>query len=101
MWFVCLTTSKRHDGTLRNRRNWLPFIPALTREGELPDQTNIEALASLCFTVLAGLTIRVLDGASAALLLRSIELFVNTLGFTPRIPRSSAGERKSLRKEAT
>jgi AcrR family transcriptional regulator len=50
-------------------------------EGELPKSTNCETLANLCLTVLTGLTFRVLDGAPPGLLFRSIELFVNALGF--------------------
>jgi AcrR family transcriptional regulator len=53
-------------------------------EGELPEQTNCEVLANLCLTLLSGLTFRVLDGAPPALLFRSLELFVNALGFAPR-----------------
>jgi AcrR family transcriptional regulator len=53
-------------------------------EKELPKSTNCEALANLCFTVLSGLPFRVLDGAPPGLLFRSIELFVNALGFAPR-----------------
>jgi hypothetical protein len=52
-------------------------------EGELPEDTNCEALASLCFTLLSGLTLRVLDGAPLGLLLRSLDLFVSLLGFAP------------------
>jgi len=53
-------------------------------EGELPEDTNCEALANLCLAVLGGLNLRVLDGAPAMLLFRSIEIFVNALGFTQR-----------------
>jgi hypothetical protein len=53
-------------------------------EGELPEDTNCEVLANLCLTLLSGLTFRVLDGAPPNLLFRSLELFVNTLGFAPR-----------------
>ena len=51
-------------------------------DGELPEDTNCEALANLCLAVLGGLNLRVLDGAPAVLLFRSIEIFVNALGFT-------------------
>jgi AcrR family transcriptional regulator len=54
------------------------------REGELPEDTNCEALANLCLTLLSGLTFRVLDGAPPSLLFRSIELFVKGLGFGVR-----------------
>jgi AcrR family transcriptional regulator len=57
-------------------------------EGELPKGTNCEALASLCFTVLSGFTVRISDGAPAGVLFKSIELFVNRLGFRPRRIRS-------------
>lgn len=53
-------------------------------EGELPEKTNCEVLASLCLALLSGLTFRVLDGAPPGLLFRSLELFVNALGFAPR-----------------
>ena len=53
-------------------------------EGELPEDTNCEALANLCLAVLGGLNLRVLDGEPAMLLFRSIEIFVNALGFTQR-----------------
>jgi AcrR family transcriptional regulator len=51
-------------------------------DGELPEDTNCEAVANLCLTVLGGLNLRVLDGAPAVLLFRSIEIFVKALGFT-------------------
>jgi AcrR family transcriptional regulator len=54
------------------------------REGELPASANCEALANLCLTLLSGLTFRVLDGAPPGLLFRSIELFVDALGFRVR-----------------
>ena len=57
-------------------------------EGELPEATNCEVLANLCLTLLSGLTFRVLDGAAPALLFRSLEMFVNALGFVPRRRRS-------------
>ena len=53
-------------------------------EGELPEDTDIDGAANLCLAVLGGLTYRVIDGAPKALLFRSIELFVNALGFSPR-----------------
>lgn len=53
-------------------------------EGELTEGANCEALASLCLTLLSGLTCRVLDGAPPSLLFRSIEVFVNGLGFRVR-----------------
>jgi AcrR family transcriptional regulator len=53
-------------------------------EGELPAGVNCEALANLCLTLLSGLTCRVLDGAPPSLLFRSMELFVNGLGFRVR-----------------
>src|SRR5580700_7053124 len=52
-------------------------------EGELPENTNCEVLASLCLTLLSGLTFRVVDGAPPGLLFRSLERFVNALGFAP------------------
>jgi AcrR family transcriptional regulator len=52
-------------------------------EGELPENTDCEVLASLCLTLLSGLTFRILDGAPPGLLFRSLERFVNALGFTP------------------
>jgi AcrR family transcriptional regulator len=59
-------------------------------EGELPKDTNSEVLSNLCFTLLSGLTVRVLDGASPGLLFRSIELFVNAIGFVPRRRRATS-----------
>lgn len=50
-------------------------------EKELPDNSNCEVMANLCLTLLSGLTFRVLDGVPSALLFRSVELFVNALGF--------------------
>lgn len=50
-------------------------------EGELPEGANVEALANLCITVLSGLSFRVMDGVSMRLLFRSIEIFVEILGF--------------------
>ena len=65
------------------------------REGELPEGANCEALANLCLTLLSGLTFRVLDGAPPSLLFRSIELFVNGLGFRVRRSRSGRGRGSS------
>jgi AcrR family transcriptional regulator len=66
-------------------------------EGELPRDTNPEVLANLCFTLLSGLAVRVLDGAPPHLLFRSIELFVNAIGFGPR-RRSATSSRFKSRK---
>jgi AcrR family transcriptional regulator len=67
------------------------------RECELPGDADIEAITNLCFTVLSGLTFRVLDGARPAHLFRCIDLFVNSLGF-----RSEPAKRKNLKShEAT
>src|SRR5579862_1606968 len=65
------------------------------REGELPEGANCEALANLCVTLLSGLTFRILDGAPASLLFRSIELFVKGLGF--RVRRNQSGPRAGRR----
>jgi AcrR family transcriptional regulator len=65
----------------------LRLVQSVT-EGELPEDTNCEVLANLCFTLLSGLTFRVLDGAPSGLLFRSLELFVNALGFAPRRGRA-------------
>jgi AcrR family transcriptional regulator len=54
------------------------------REGELAEGSNCEVLANLCVTHLAGLGLRVLDGAPTPLLVRSIEFFVDALGFRSR-----------------
>jgi len=71
-------------------------------EGELPDDTDCEALANLCLAVLGGLHLRVMDGAPMVLLFRSIEIFVDALGFTQgrrasttrlRTPAKSRGEK--------
>ena len=67
-------------------------------EGELPEGTNVGALANLCFTLLSGLTFRVLDGAPTGLLFRSIELFVNGLGFRSRHRQGRASARSSTRR---
>jgi AcrR family transcriptional regulator len=62
-------------------------------EGELPEDTNCEAVANLCLAVLGGLNLCILDGAPAVLLFRSIEIFVNALGFTQSRGASSARSR--------
>jgi AcrR family transcriptional regulator len=67
----------------------LRLVQSVT-EGELPEDTNCEVLANLCLTLLSGLTFRVLDGAPPNLLFRSLELFVNALGFAPRRGRPHA-----------
>jgi AcrR family transcriptional regulator len=53
-------------------------------DGELPIDTNCEVIANLCLTLLSGLTFRILDGAPPGLLFRSLQLFVNALGFASR-----------------
>jgi len=67
-------------------------------EGELPKGTNCEALASLCFIVLSGIAVRIWDGAPSGVLFRSIELFVNALGFQPRgrLAKSGSGRSRGL-----
>jgi len=66
-------------------------------EGELPEGVHVGALANLCFTVLSGLTFRVLDGTPPGLMFRSIELFVNGLGFRSRHSQLESRERGSPR----
>jgi AcrR family transcriptional regulator len=66
-------------------------------EGELPKGTNCETLANLCFTLLSGLTFRVLDGALPGLLFRSIDMFVNSLGFIPGRKAARSRLTKSLK----
>ena len=77
-----------HDFLAESRRSLSKHIRARlarsVREGELPASANCEALANLCLTLLSGLTFRVLDGAPPGLLFRSIELFVDALGFRAR-----------------
>jgi len=76
----------------------LRLVQSVT-EGELPEETSCEVVANLCLTLLSGLTFRVLDGAHPGLLFRSIELFVNALGFAPREgrPHSSQPARRRPR----
>jgi AcrR family transcriptional regulator len=74
----------------------LRLVQSVT-EGELPEDTNCEVLANLCFTLLSGLTFRVLDGAAPGLLFRSVELFVNALGFAKRPGRGRAHAAPSTR----
>ena len=66
-------------------------------EGELPEQTNCEALANLCLTVLSGITCRIVDGTPPKLIFRSIEFFVNSLGFARRpSPTESSVKRSGI-----
>jgi AcrR family transcriptional regulator len=87
------------DFLLQKRRSLSKHIRSrLARsvtEGELPAGVNCEAIANLCLTLLSGVILRVLDGAPASLLFRSIELFVKGLGF--RVRRSHAGPRAARR----
>jgi len=73
----------------------LRLVQSVTEE-ELPEDTSCDVVANLCLTLLSGLTFRVLDGAPPGLLFRSIELFVNALGFAPRggRPHSSQAARR-------
>lgn len=77
-----------HDFLTERRRSLSKHIRLrLTQsvaEGELPEGANCEALANLCLTLLSGLMLRVLDGTPPGPLFRSLELFVNALGFKPR-----------------
>ena len=66
-------------------------------EGELPKNTNCEAVANLCFTILSGLAVRIWDGTPPPLLFRSIEIFVNALGFQSRLVRAREGARRLSR----
>ena len=52
------------------------------REGELDAHADVAAIAHLCLTVGNGLTVQILDGVARPALFRSIDLFVDTLGFT-------------------
>lgn len=56
-------------------------IESAIYEGELPESTQMEALGNSCTSFLLGLAINRHDGISAALLIDSIRLFVNGLGF--------------------
>jgi AcrR family transcriptional regulator len=77
-----------HDFLTQKRRSLFKKIRSRlvqsVTEGELPKDAKCEVIANLCLTVLSGLTFRVLDGASESLLFRSLDLFVNALGFAPR-----------------
>lgn len=81
-----------HDFLTERRRSLLKRIRLrLTQsvaEGELPENSNCDALANLCLTLLSGLMLRALDGTPPRPLFRSLELFVDTLGFTPRDTRA-------------
>ena len=70
-------------------------------EGELPEQTNCEVLANLCLTLMSGITFRVLDGAPPGLLFRTLEMFVNAIGFAHRPSRAKrhAAPRARLRRQ--
>lgn len=85
---IPLQDSDLQESLTEKRRSLLKQIRSRiarsVAEGELPKSTNCETLANLCLTVLSGLTFRVVDGAPPGLLFRSIELFVNALGFAPR-----------------
>ena len=81
------------------------FVAALAGNAPHPDRfdTDCEALANLCLAVLGGLHLRVFDGASMVLLFRSIEIFVDALGFAQgrrasstrlRIPTKSRDEKR-------
>ena len=81
-----------HDFLTKRRRALykdirLRLTQSVTK-GELPQDANCEALANLCLTLLSGLMCRIQDGTPLHLLFRSIELFVNTLGFTRRRRRT-------------
>jgi AcrR family transcriptional regulator len=70
-------------------------------EGELPEGTNCEALANLCFAILSGLTVRIWEGVPAGVLFQSIEVFVNGLGFRPRRVKSRVtGSRRPHKKDS-
>lgn len=77
-----------HEFLTARRRSLFKHIRLRLRhsvtEGELPEDANCEALANVCLTLLSGLMFRVLDGTPPGPLFRSMELFVNSLGFTPR-----------------
>lgn len=81
-----------HDFLIEKRRSLSKEIRSRlvqsVAEGELPQATNCEAVANLCLTLLSGITFRVLDGAPPGLLIRSLEVFVNALGFLPRRGRA-------------
>lgn len=95
-----------HDFLIGKRRSLSKEIRSRlvqsVAEGELPQATNCEAVANLCLTLLSGITFRVLDGAPPGLLFRSLEVFVNALGFLPRRGRarlhSAPSRRRRLRK---
>ena len=81
---TCRTSWRR--SVVRSSKQIRSRLARSVREGELPESANCEALANLCLTLLSGLTFRVLDGTPPSLLFRSIELFVNGLGFTSPEP---------------
>jgi len=57
---------------------------------ELSSGANLTVIANLCLTVLNGLSIQVLDGVPRSTLFRSIDVFVDSLGFTERSPGKRA-----------
>jgi AcrR family transcriptional regulator len=62
-------------------------------EGELAEATDIGALATLCGTVLSGLSVQARDGVSQKALFDAINAFVSTLPFidSSKKPRTRAG----------
>ncbi|EQB17174.1 TetR/AcrR family transcriptional regulator [Sphingobium lactosutens] len=63
---------------LRGRRREISeaFIRRLTRavkDGELPEETEVEALAALCVTFLNGLSIQATDGVSRDVLIKAVD----------------------------
>jgi AcrR family transcriptional regulator len=57
--------------------------------GELSAQTNPQALAALCVTVFAGLSIQAQDGVRKSALFAAIDQFIATLPFAPTSHRAA------------
>jgi len=86
-------TEKRRALSKQIRARLIQSVTA----GELPGNTNCEALANLCFAVLSGLNVRIWDGVPSGVLFQSIEIFIDGLGF--RSPGAkSRGTRTRIRR---
>jgi hypothetical protein len=68
------------------RRQVRERFEASVSEGELPENANVESMSALCMSLLNGFLFCIEDGAREALLLDSVRIFMEGLGFHARRP---------------
>ena len=80
------------------RRQLRELIEAAVLEGELPEETAVNAIALLCTATLAGVALVVQEGIDKAEVQAASDLFIASLGF--HVAQPAVRKRKSKRPAA-